>query len=246
MKAWQIFTHSVRQVFGNLQAALRVSWAIFLAEMALSVLFGASGFSMPLSAQSAPADMLLTGLMACALLLGSLWIAVAWHRYVLLVEEPQRLLPPFHGRPMLDYLLKSLGIALVIVLIGVVMSLLSALLLVPLLGPLAGSLSIFAVLIPCLVVGYRFSAILPAAALGRPIRFTAGWEATVGESGVMFGLAAISTFATLLLSLPGLILGPIPVLGLLWELASGWVQLMVGISMLTTLYGHYIEKRALV
>ena len=33
---------------------------------------------------------------------------------------------------------------------------------------------------------------------------------------------------------------------LLWGGAAGWVQLMVSASILTTLYGHYIEKRPLV
>jgi hypothetical protein len=34
-------------------------------------------------------------------------------------------------------------------------------------------------------------------------------------------------------------------LGLVWDFVFGWVQLMVGVSILTTLYGHYIEKRPL-
>jgi hypothetical protein len=34
-------------------------------------------------------------------------------------------------------------------------------------------------------------------------------------------------------------------LSLIWQCVFGWISVMVGLSVLTTLYGHYIEKRAL-
>jgi len=34
-------------------------------------------------------------------------------------------------------------------------------------------------------------------------------------------------------------------LALLWTLATGWVIMVVGVSILTTIYGHYVEGRAL-
>ena len=36
----------------------------------------------------------------------------------------------------------------------------------------------------------------------------------------------------------------LPIL-VLWTLATGWVKMIVGVSILTTLYGHYIEGRAI-
>ncbi|MFD1807815.1 hypothetical protein ACFSHQ_05610 [Gemmobacter lanyuensis] len=42
MKAWQIFVHSIRQVFGNLPEALQISGLIYLAQMAASIAMGAA------------------------------------------------------------------------------------------------------------------------------------------------------------------------------------------------------------
>ena len=50
MKAWAIFVHSIRQVFGNLPEALQITALIYLAQMAVSVALGA----MP-NAMAAPA-----------------------------------------------------------------------------------------------------------------------------------------------------------------------------------------------
>jgi hypothetical protein len=44
-----------------------------------------------------------------------------------------------------------------------------------------------------------------------------------------------------------MILAAIPAIGnilsLIWTLGTGWVKAVVGVSILTTLYGYYIEKR---
>lgn len=48
--------------------------------------------------------------------IATLWIAVAWHRFVLLNEAPQGLLPAFKGDRVMAYLLRMLaylGISLV-------------------------------------------------------------------------------------------------------------------------------------
>jgi hypothetical protein len=41
------------------------------------------------------------------------------------------------------------------------------------------------------------------------------------------------------------VFGRIPVLAQLWQLVIGWPVMMVGLSILTTLYGHYVQKRPL-
>ena len=40
MKAWQIFTHSLRQVFGNMGAAVRVSLIPYLALIVAAIVLG--------------------------------------------------------------------------------------------------------------------------------------------------------------------------------------------------------------
>lgn len=244
MKAWHIFLHSVRQVFGNFNAALRMSAAIYVVQAAIALAFG-----FPAAEQEGAVPQTSDGIFGVAvtvfaLLVGSLWIAVAWHRYVLRVEEAPGAVPPFHGARMAEYFVKSLLIALISGGIGAVVAILAFFVAAPLLGPAAANVVPFLVMVPIIVVLYRFSTILPGVALGEQLRFTAGWEATVGETGTFIGLAAISTLASLALGVPAAVMPGLP--GLLWEFVANWVQMMVGISILTTLYGHYIEKRALV
>jgi hypothetical protein len=53
-------------------------------------------------------------------------------------------------------------------------------------------------------------------------------------------LSLIDLPATLLASLPG---GTILAMG--WLVLTGWFKIMFGISILTTIYGHYVEGRTI-
>lgn len=251
MKAWQIFVHSVRQVFGNLNGALRVSGLLYLAQVAVLVVFGVYAVSdqadiqhKMMSGEVSVAPILLGMLVS---FLCGLWIAVGWHRYVLLVEEPG-LVPPFRGDRMLGYLGRSIIIGVIAVLLGAVVGSLLAAVLLPLLGFSAGGAMLFSLLVglPVVYVIYRLSVGLPASAVGRPLGLGEAWAATAGESGTLIGLAVLSLVASFALGLPAMILAEVPILAFVWNIGAGWVQLMVGVSILTTLYGHYVEKRALV
>jgi len=151
---------------------------------------------------------------------------------------------------MLSYFGYGLLVALISVVVGIVAGTVVGLLL-----SIAGS-PVFVAVVTGLVVGflvlvvnYRLSAILPAAALGQKITLQAAWEATAGASGQIIVLAFVSALAAFAIDLPALLFtylgGAGGVLADLWFLATGWLKVMVGVSILTTLYGHFIEKRAL-
>ena len=92
---------------------------------------------------------------------------------------------------------------------------------------------------------FRFAAILPSAALGERLTWGAAWRATKGSTGALMlvslvlwvGLIWVSEHATNLIS------GNLFLLTL-WVIPFRWVFLMINVSILTTLYGHYVEKRA--
>lgn len=241
MKAWQIFTHSVRQVFGNLTDALRISGLLYIVQMMIVVAMGVtSGDVMQIN----PAKVLLVVAVA---LVFSLWIAVAWHRFVLRGEGGTSLLPPFHGPEALRYLGRSLLIGLVIAAVAAVLGMAIMPLGLMLAGPLLGAMiSSLLLMVPVFMVMLRLSIPLPAIAMGQNIGFSEGWKATYGETGVFFGLALLLAVFSILLGVPEALFRPDSIPALLWTLTSGWVQMMVGVSILTTLYGHYIEKRPLV
>lgn len=252
MKGWQIFVHSLRQVFNNFDGALRVSGVLYLVQVVVGLLFGGSlTFSAGNMMNGGPGAGFFLGMLIVLLvaLVTSFWIAVAWHRYVLLGEKPA-ILPTFRGDLIWAYLLKSLGYGLILIVVGAIWGGLVGLAVGSLLGnSVVLTMIVMAVLIylPVLVIAFRVSSDLPAAALGVQRPFLSGWAATEGQTGDLVGLAAIAVvFGVGLQLLGGFVFGQIGVLAIIWSLLVGWVQMMVGVSVLTTLYGHYIEKRALV
>ena len=98
MLGWQIFVHSVRMVFGNLKQVLQITIGPALIATALIVgLFMVSGI--PLEALDDSAEGLPAGTSAASVFLFVLglvvvifvtmfWIAVSWHRFILLEEYP--------------------------------------------------------------------------------------------------------------------------------------------------------------
>lgn len=253
MKGWQIFVHSVRQVFGNLEGALRVSGVLYLVQIGVAVLFGggmmmASGQMM----QNGPGAGALLGVLVVALVavVTGLWIAVGWHRYVLLGEKAA-IVPTYRGDRIWAYLVRSLGYGVIMVVVGAVLG--------AVLGSIFGGMVAdapvavvmilmgFLIYLPVLVIGFRLTAGLPAAALGVGNTFMSGWDATKGQMADVISLAAIVVAVSVGLELIGYYLfGRIPGISVIWSLGIGWVRMMVGISIVTTLYGHYVEKRALI
>lgn len=255
MKGWQIFLHSLRQVTGNFEAALRVSGVLYLAQFAVALLLLGGAALLPGGTEAAMQGGPGAGAFIAALLtvfvavMAGLWTAVGWHRYVLL-SETSGFLPVFRSDRMWAYFLRSLGYGLIIVLCGAIWGAIVGFLIGSVfMGSVALMMVLMTILIqlPLVALAFRLTTALPAAALGATTDFWAGWKATEGQTGDFVVLALIAVGATLVLNLIGLyVFSGIMILSLLWTVILGWLQMMVGISILTTLYGHYIEKRPLV
>ena len=274
MKGWDIFRHSVRQVFWNLGGALRVSGVLYLVQIGLTltllgtVSVGDGGIG---SAQASHqmSGAIVAPVVIVTLLIG-LWIAVGWHRYVLLIEEPG-FVPRLHMDRVLGYFGKGILIGLVMIIPAIVAGFLIGLALaaiasaafkgqvltidtiIPLSLQIELSVVALIIAVPVLAIGLRLSTILPGVALkaGQPL--FQGWAATSHEMGAFVMLAVLSVAGIFLLGLPDMLWGsPVHSMSLsaaplmIYQVVSQWVQVMVGVSILTTLYGHYIEKRPLV
>lgn len=249
MKAWQIFVHSIRQVFGNLPEALQISGLIYLAQMAASIAMGAAPNLMGTpEAEPTPGGALAIFVSALIFLLSTLWIAVAWHRFVLTGERPAGYVPALQGGRVMRYAGRSILIALVVIAMAGVLAIAFGGLYYALVASpeVASLLTVLSVMVPILTVLYRLSAVLPGVALDRAVGFADGWVATTGESGTILTLAFLSGVASIVMGIPLSLLAPGSLAALLWEVVAGWIQVMVSASILTTLYGHYIEKRPLV
>lgn len=194
------------------------------------------GLPGPVISGGAALVMLLLGIAA---VLASLWIAVAWHRYVLLGEAPAGWLPPWPGPAVSGYLWRSVLLGLTVGLAAVPVAVLSAVLLPPV-AMLALTVGVAS------FIFFRLSPILPAIALGKPLGFRAAWQATAGAAGTIAGLAGLMILGSLALQIPTMLSGdPNSLLSLVYSVVVGWFAMMIGITLLTTVYGHCVEGRGL-
>jgi hypothetical protein len=247
-----IFIHAVTMVLNNLATALRISAGPMLLVLVATLVFGTG----PDTTTQDPMQMMqnagavMGGLVTTILLLiVSVWVAVAWHRFVLREEVPTGPLPPFNGGAIGSYLWAGIIFGLVLFLVAIPFGLLAGILVAPAVmsggepGLFVGLIGFLILYLPLAYVGYRISPILPSAALQARMPLKEAWYAT-GTSGAAFvALTVVSVLASFVISLPGQVLPSI--LGVLWAFAVQWLTIMVGASILTTIYGHYVERRPL-
>ncbi len=249
MKGFQLFLHSVKQVFGNMGAAVRISGLLFMVQIAASVFLGGAAM-VPGGAAGRGAEGYMILPLIVTLITG-LWIAVAWHRYVLIVEEPTSIVPAFHGHQLLSYLGYSLLICLILIIPAVLLGALAGIIFKALysmgaaLGVVGSLIATLVILVPVMVIALRLSPVLPAAALGEGLGIRGAWASTEGAAPDFLSLALIAGLASFLIDLPLFAFMSLMPLAMLWAFLTSWVKMMVGASILTTVYGHYIQKRPL-
>lgn len=245
MKGYQIFLHSVKQVFGNFGAAVRISGLLFLVQVFAALIFGRTAMTAGMNgAMMMPRGSML--LLMLVTLVTSLWIAVAWHRFILRVEEPQSVVPTFHGQRMLAYLGYSLLLIVIIAIPAAILGAVGAVIVNAFGANIVTSLvASLIVLVPVLLLSLRLCPVLPAAALGEPLGLRAAWDATQGTTADFLVLAVIASVASFAIGLPMVLFMGFAPLMIAWALVTAWIKMMVGASILTTVYGHYVERRPL-
>jgi hypothetical protein len=182
--------------------------------------------------------------------------AVAWHRYVMLAERPTGWLPVWHGGLTWSYFWASF---LLFILCAVVLVLPTAALgswldtypdgsvfLDPFGLPDPLTLKNFAValIFSFLAGGFvlRMSVVLPALAVGQRLRFGEAWKRTSATEGdILFGL--VSVIMMLAFGAMDFVTALVPDLGLM-ALMTLWIQIIVGIGIVTRLYMHVVRAEA--
>jgi len=262
--AFQIIRHAFRMIFGNLGQALRVSVGPYIVlVVGYLVAFMVAGQSGALGALTSGAPTMsenvsgLFVLLVLALIPFTLfvlaWIAVSWHRFILL-EEYSGILPAVNDRPIWPYAGRSILYGLLILLIAIPLFFVVGLVATPFLSssPQA-AFSPIAILVFVAVaavlsfVWFRIGIALPSIAVGQPISIGQAWQASAPMSGTIFG---VSLLLMAINALGEVVITPFsttaPLIGMLLSIAVQWTVLMLGVSILTTLYGHLIEKRPLI
>jgi hypothetical protein len=253
----EIFFHAIGQVFGNFGKALKISALLFLLQFVAVLLLGfyklndPHGFFMLLRGDVPWLRLLLLGVI-CAFL--NYWIAVGWHRFILRKEEPQDIVPAYHGDRILEYFGWVLLILVITVIAGLIFGLVMGFVLGKLLFVTGAIQNMFVANIiialvisaPLTAFSLRLSIVLPGAALGDGRDISHAWDSARGAFGSLYVLAIAMLLSIFLLDVLQSWLwqrGGWPVI---FPIIFLWIKLMVGLSILTTLYGHYVEKRPLV
>ncbi|MGB3406478.1 MAG: hypothetical protein WBA67_03205 [Jannaschia sp.] len=248
MLGWKLFVRALNLLIENLGEALRVSAVPYAVVIALTVWLSSDAPD-GMTGEDILAGTALSGAQAgSALMLAlvnvliSLWIAVAWHRYVLLEEHGTGWIPPFHGNEMLGYFGRSflIGLLVGVAILGISIPLGVLALAIPGGSLLVGAVALFI----GMIVFYRLAIVLPAGAIGRPMTLGEGMEATKGHTETVMVLALLTVGFSLVLQVPALLDGTAGLISAVYQGVVGWIGLMLGVSTLTTLYGYLVEGRS--
>lgn len=243
--------HAFESVWLNRMVALRMSW-IWYIIVALVLAFSTqltSSRGTPSPEEPQTGFFLVDALTLLLVLLVNSSFAVHWHRYILLDEVPGMFdtfrldgkVWRYFGNSlliMLALIVPSIAIAIPFVFIAAVFA--------PQLAALGSAIGvIFVVSVGFLRLGLK----LPAIALGViDYRFTDAWRASAGNSARIAAIFLITLSIALLaaaiiagLSLSGSFIGV--VLGFLLQLAVNWFLTFFMITLLTSLYGFFVQNR---
>jgi hypothetical protein len=263
MLGFQLFLHSLRMIFGNFGAAVRVTIPVLVFSAVIYIwMFAQFGTTFvgatwdasdPQRAFSQIPDgfALFVVIFAVGATITFLWTATAWHRFILLEETPGSTGPRWNGGAIWRYF--KAGFILVLLMFAATLALsiittIVAIILAKLSIPpmLIGLLFSFLMFVPLVLIFYRLSPILPSAAVGTGLKMSEAWDATRGAGWSLIVLAVVSVLAAMAISIPGeILLSAAPVLGVIWQIGVQWISSLFGISILTTIYGVYVEKRDL-
>jgi hypothetical protein len=243
--------HAFQSVWLNRMVALRMSW-IWYIIVALVLAFSTQmastrGAANPEAPQAE--FFLIDALTLLLVLLVNSTFAVHWHRYILLDEIPGMFdtfrldgkVWRYFGNSlliMLGLIVPSIAIAIPFVFIAAVFA--------PQLAALGSAIGVIIVV----SVGFlRLGLKLPAIALGViDYRFADAWRASAGNSVriaavflITLSVALIAAAIVAALSLSGAFLGV--VLGFILQLVINWFLTFFMITLLTSLYGFFVQKR---
>jgi hypothetical protein len=257
--------HMLSSTLNNLAFALRAQWPWMLIVAGLLAVLG---FYNPIPANLTPEEnqaffrehagqlgsyFLLGFAVVLVAMLGFSSVAVAWHRYILLDEVPEGMAKLRVDKTVWRYFGNLLLISIMIFLAALPLSFL----IIPIMA-MNSALGFMGILLYSSVVltpiFYRLSIKLPAIALGRQdFRIGDAWAASNGNWWqivlVALGVSALSLGAALIMFLTSRLFNT--VLGtsvgfwadLLVQLGVNWVITVMGITLLTSLYGYFVEKR---
>ncbi|MCY6383477.1 hypothetical protein [Hoeflea prorocentri] len=266
---YRIFALCLKQVFGHLGVALRLSW--FWLLLGLLLFLGFFGMFGGLDQQAgsegvqphAGPPVFLTLLLSIAtmvvFLLGGAVIAIGWHRFVLLDEEPQNFFVLRRQWSIGTYVIR--GLLIMLILAAVFLPLLLILVLVfgsVIFGSVTNeggsSNSLFVMAAFLLLVNVaatwvilRIGLVLPTIAVDKRISFGESIRLTRHVAGPLLVTAVcivvFNFIPTFLFEIVSTQSTALEIVRMAFTTAFSWISFLVSIGILTVVYGHCAENR---
>ncbi|GHA52432.1 hypothetical protein GCM10008927_17350 [Amylibacter ulvae] len=244
------FKKAIAMVGDNINDAVRVSAVIYIVQFVIVTAlmvsitggFDAAQLQDPAQmAQRAGGATISALLIVVVTILSLSWIAVAWHRFVLLEEYAQGVVPAWNRARVMAYIWKSILLGLLIIGIAIIPMMIVGMLAA--VSPILSGLGMIALFAGIIWLSTRLAMVLPATAIGSEMTFAQAWKHTESRSKDIFVAAVLMS---LIFSITGQVLQsflPVNVIGAVVMGAFQWVATMVGLSLITTIYGACVEGR---
>lgn len=261
---YQVLRHIIQQVFGNLGPAARITIVPILLSYIVSglILYSIAGsvFHQLMQLQASGVDpvelfasdaeawsftwrvFLATVLCVLVLLVGYSWAAVGWHRYVLLEEPASGVAARWNGAQIKSYVGAVLRMFLMLFVIGLGVGFVVGFVLAIATSLVLAQFLTIAMNVAFTWVAARIGLVLPSAALGTYMKLGESWAATGPvASAILLPIIVIPVGFAIVFG----ILGYVPVFGVVLVFVAIWLQLLINLALMTTLYGNLIEGRQL-
>lgn len=249
MLGWKVLRHSISMIFGNIGPALRISLVPMFLYLSVEYLLldGYVGRS-----ENDLVSILVIFLVALPIMMAvGAWLAVGWHRFILLGESPGAVTPSVHLPESGRYILRVVYLVLAVVLLAAIVGSMAGIV-AGIFGTIFGADSVrwggtaggVTGVAAGIWANFRFGLTLPAAAIGRPMTFRESWSNTKGLTRLF--LLLIFVYWAIQFTF-GWVLDLTAAAGvkLIGEAVINWSTTMLSIGILTTLYGVLVEKRSI-
>lgn len=245
MTGFNILDHSIQMIFRNFGSIVKLALMptiILIAVFAgfFTLLEGAS------FGEGVSAELVLFSFAAVIIAIACmLWIIVGWHRFVLLEEYPNGWGAPFRAGRILSYAAHSLWVSFILSICLAV----PLFLILPMVFQTGNfpNISLLSNVVSFVgtMIFLRLSVILPSAAIGKSIGIGAAWRATKGSMGALAVITAAVFAANFVASNVQTVAeyGDPPFYVEILHIVVDVAVALLGISIITTLYGHYVEGR---
>jgi len=236
--------HVVRQVFGNLGQAARLTLLLTAGPMLVILYLSAQLVAVP-GGVPQPQNPGLIFVLFLINIVTSAWAAVGWHRFVLREEYGNGVVPDWRGGNIKSYIGRLIVLFLALFAVGLVFGLLVFIIMLMFQSLAVAWILVLGAAIGFSWLGVRFGLILPAAAVGERLTLSESWQETRPVStDILVPVVVLAIGISIVSSAVNVMFGA-SVIGLVASALVYWIQILLNLSLMTTVYGMQLEGRAL-